>query len=165
MSALSKSSLAITLTATQRNLILAEAEAAYPDECCGLLVGRGGETRNVTVSRVVPAANVAPDDPGHSVRDRFEVDPQARFDLERELRAGPDAVIGHYHSHPDHPAEPSARDLAKAFEPSLIWLITGVMSGRAENLRAFRLADGGGGFDEVVLEIADHAIPVQSPDA
>lgn len=165
MSAPSKSSLAITLTAAQRNLILTEAEAAYPDECCGLLAGRGGGTRNLTVSRVVPAANVAPDDPGHSVRDRFEVDPQTHFDLERELRAGPDAVIGHYHSHPDHPVEPSATDLAKAFDPSLIWLIAGVMSGRARNLRAFHLADGGGGFDEVALEIADNAVPDQSPDA
>ena len=145
------------LTARQRDLILNEAARAYPSECCGLLVGQvvdqGGEAEDWTVTRVVPAANVASDDPGHSTRDCFEVDPQARFDLERELRGERDAVIGHYHSHPDHPATPSATDLAKAYEPSLIWIIAGVEAGGATEINAFRLSNGG--FEPLAMEIVD----------
>ncbi len=141
------------LTARHRRLIMDEAAAAYPAECCGLVVGTGNAAEGWTVTRVVPAANVAPAEPGHSTADRFEVDPQTRFDLERELRGQRDAVIGHYHSHPDHPAKPSATDLAKAFEPSLIWIIAGVAAGKATGLAAFRLA--GGGFEPLGLEIID----------
>ncbi|MFP6736243.1 MAG: M67 family metallopeptidase [Rhodospirillales bacterium] len=144
---------AITLTARQRDLILNEAAAAYPAECCGLLVGRGGGADGWTVSRVVPAANVAATGLGHSNRDRFEVDPQVRFDLERALRGGAEQVIGHYHSHPDHPAKPSATDLAKAYEPSLIWIIAGAQGGDATSLGAFRL--DGGDFETLALEILD----------
>ncbi|MBT3551762.1 MAG: M67 family metallopeptidase [Rhodospirillaceae bacterium] len=141
------------LTASHRRLIMDEAAAAYPAECCGLLVGTGSNVEGWTVTRVVPAANVAPPEPGHSIRDRFEVDPQTRFDLERELRGQPDAVIGHYHSHPDHPAEPSATDLAKAFEPSLIWIIASARAGEATGIAAFRLSNGA--FEAIALEILD----------
>jgi len=134
-------------------MILDQAAAAYPAECCGLLVGNRNAADDWTVTRVVPAANVAAPEPGHTIRDRFEVDPQTRFDLERELRGQRDAVIGHYHSHPDHPAEPSATDLAKAFEPSLIWIIAGVSAGEATGLAAFRLA--GDAFEPLALEIQD----------
>ena len=102
---------------------------------------------------MVPADNVASTEPGHSNRDRFEVDPQARFDLERQLRGGAEQVIGHYHSHPDHPAKPSATDLAKAYEPSLIWIIAGAQGGDATSLGAFRL--DGGDFETLALEILD----------
>jgi proteasome lid subunit RPN8/RPN11 len=142
------------LTARHRRLIMDEAAMAYPAECCGLLVGTGSSSGDDwTVTRVVPAANVAPPEPGHSIRDRFEVDPQTRFDLERELRGAEEAVIGHYHSHPDHPAEPSATDLAKAFEPSLIWIIAGIEAGETTQLNAFRLT--GDAFEPLAVEIVD----------
>ncbi len=141
------------LSTRHRRLIMDEAAAAYPVECCGLLVGNAAAAGGWTITRVVPAANVAPAEPGHSTRDRFEVDPQTRFDLERGLRGQPDAVIGHYHSHPDHPAEPSATDLAKAYEPSLIWIIAGVEAGEATEINAFRLA--GDEFEPLALEIID----------
>ncbi|MDH5748586.1 MAG: M67 family metallopeptidase [Rhodospirillales bacterium] len=109
------------------NEITAFAEAAYPDECCGLLAGHGDGAGDLIVTRVVASANV------NEVRshDRFEVDPKVRFDLMRELDGGPDRIIGHYHSHPDHPAKPSGHDLDMAFEPDLVWLILSVMNGRA----------------------------------
>lgn len=141
------------LSASHRQMILDEAAAAYPAECCGLLVGTGNSADGWCVTRVVPTANVAPPESGHSIRDRFEVDPQTRFDLERELRGQSEAVIGHYHSHPDHPAEPSATDLAKAFEPSLVWIIVGVEAGEATGITAFRLA--GEAFEPLALEIVD----------
>lgn len=125
--------------------IVDAAEAAYPGECCGLLAGTG--TRTITVTRVVPSANLA------QGNDRFEVDPVVRLRLMRELGDGPERLVGHYHSHPDHPAEPSATDLAMAFEPDLVWLITAVAQGQALHTAAHRLAPAGGRFRPVPLKI------------
>lgn len=110
-----------------RDRIALLAEAAYPRECCGLLVGRAEDTGDRVVTRLAPSPNVAEG----AGRDRFEVDPKLRFDLMRELGDGRERIIGHYHSHPDHPPLPSAHDLEMAFEPDLVWVIVEVRGGRA----------------------------------
>ena len=125
----------IALSSAQLDHIRTLAERAYPEECCGLLIGHDRPGGCVAVIRIVESANVRRD----RARDRFEIDPQIRIAVERELRDGPERVVGHYHSHPDHPALPSATDLEMAFEPSLIWLIVGVTAGRAGEINAYRL--------------------------
>lgn len=133
--------------------IMAAAEAAYPDECCGLLVGRDAEGGDIEVTAVAPSPNQA----AGSHRDSFEVSPQLRFDVMRKLQAGntgagrPERIVGHYHSHPDHPAEPSDRDLEMAFEPDLVWLIVGVEKGRATQARAHKFDERAGRFREIRL--------------
>jgi proteasome lid subunit RPN8/RPN11 len=109
------------------------AEAAYPEECCGLLIGRR-EAEAVVVTRQAPSPNVT----AGNRRRTFEVSPQVRFDLMRELRDGPETIVGHYHSHPDGAAEPSATDLAMAWEPDLAWVILAVPGGQA----AFAVEEG-----------------------
>ena len=118
------------------------AAAAYPDECCGLLVGEGDAT--VTVTGVVPAANIA-DDP----RRAFAIDPQAQFDLLRATRDQTRRVIGHYHSHPDGEAAPSAHDLAMAHDPSALWLVVAASANGVSAPRAFRRPDGADAFIEI----------------
>ncbi len=121
------------------------AAAAWPLECCGLLIGRPGADAagdadlggDVLVNDRVACRNVAAD----SAR-AFEVDPQVRFDAERRLRGTADAIVGHYHSHPGGPALPSATDLALAFEPEMVWLIIAVENGEAGALHAFKVHDG-----------------------
>lgn len=108
------------------------AEQAYPEESCGLLIGRDDGDAGLTVTRVAASPNVAE---GRQ-RDSFEVDPKLRFDLMRALEGGPDRIIGHYHSHPNHPARPSARDAAMAFEPDLVWVIVSVTDGHSEHITA-----------------------------
>lgn len=137
--------------------IKAAAEAAYPDECCGLLVGRDAGAGAVEVTAVEPSPNEAAGD--HA--DSFEVSPQLRFDVMRELdrknagAAEPERIVGHYHSHPDHPAEPSARDLKMAFEPDMVWVIVGVDNGRALAPRAHKLDEAAGRFREIPLVAGD----------
>ncbi len=124
-----------------RQITLA-AEAAYPEECCGLLAGRdhgggsggGSGGGGVTVTRAVASDNVAA-----GPNERFEVDPKVRFDLMRDIGDGPERIVGHYHSHPDHPASPSERDLDRAFESGLVWLIIAVENGVAADTQAWRL--------------------------
>lgn len=108
------------------------AAAAYPEECCGLLVGaRTGD--GVVVTRVVPAPNIAPK-PAH---DRFELDPAVHLKIQREARAAGQEVVGHYHSHPDGHAEPSAVDRASVYDHDLVWLIAAVDGRGRTDIAAF----------------------------
>ena len=125
----------IRLTGDQLTQIQSAATEAYPAECCGLLVGKNIADDVIEVSRIVPSVNVLAD----KGNDRFEIDPQTRIDLERNLRGTTDSIIGHYHSHPDHPAIPSNTDLAQAYEPDLIWLIVSVRAGAPKEVKAHRL--------------------------
>ncbi len=122
----------ILIPARQLGQITRLAEQAYPHECCGLLIGHDNGDAGLTVTRVAASRNVAE---GRE-RDSFEVDPKLRFDLMRALESGPDRIVGHYHSHPDHPARPSARDAAMAFEPELVWVIVSVKDGHSEQVTA-----------------------------
>jgi proteasome lid subunit RPN8/RPN11 len=120
--------------------MLQAARAAGPEECCGLLVGKDNR-----VTRLVPAANI------HDTPRRFfTLDPAIQFATLRELRIAGDKeqVIGHYHSHPDGPAEPSPRDLAEAHDAEAVWI---VIDPRKGELGAFRPRLGEA-FDRVTIE-------------
>ena len=139
----------IFLTQRQIDLISREAENAYPRECCGMLVGKDNPNGGIVVSRIVVSPNVFDE----TAKDRFQVDPQIQIDLFRELRETEERIIGHYHSHPDHPAETSATDLEKAWEPELVWLIVAVANGKAEMVKAHRIDPATGRFEELSLQI------------
>ena len=129
----------IILTAAQLSEIESAAEAAYPAECCGLLVGQDDDDGTVRVSRIVASRNLRADDRN----DRFEIDPQVQFDLMRALRGTDERIVGHHHSHPNHPARPSETDASKIFDAELIWIITAVVDGIAKDTAAFHPAPAG----------------------
>ena len=118
------------------------AAAAYPDECCGLLVGEGDAT--VTITDVVPTTNTAADP-----RRTFAIDPQAQFDLLHATRDQTRRVVGHYHSHPDGDAVPSVHDLAMAHDPSALWVIIAASAENVSVLRAFQHPEGTDTFIEI----------------
>lgn len=124
------------------------AEAAFPEEACALLVGSAAE-EGFVVEEIVPARNVAADP-----LSGFEVDPATQIALRRRLRerGGPPDLIGHWHSHPNGRAEPSATDAAMVYEPALLWVITAVIGGRARPPAAFRPLQAGG-FAPLMLRI------------
>jgi proteasome lid subunit RPN8/RPN11 len=138
----------ISLNEQQFKKIEAAAEADYPAECCGLLVGLI-EADNYMVTRVVPSLNIK----AEQAKDRFEIDPQTHIDLERELRGASDQIIGHYHSHPDHPPNPSETDLKMAYGPALIWLIASVNDGKFADLKAHQINETTQQFEEITLSI------------
>jgi proteasome lid subunit RPN8/RPN11 len=90
----------------------AEAAAAAPEECCGLLLG------GPVIDEARPVANVAP-----NRRRRFEIDPQALVDALRGARQGGPEVLGYYHSHPAGPPEPSVTDRSFAAGDGKVWAI------------------------------------------
>lgn len=127
------------------------AEAAYPDECCGLLAGYVEAPDTVVVTRVEVSQNVSDED----TTERFLVDPQLQFDLMRALEGGPERIVGHFHSHPDQAAQPSVRDLERAWEPDLVWLIVAVLDGQAIHTTAHVLDAEGRQFREILLRTPD----------
>lgn len=127
--------------------ISSAAELTYPAECCGLLAGIVLSQTETRVTRVVPSENVTESDS----RDSFEVDPKIRFGLMRELEGTTEQIVGHYHSHPDHPAEPSETDAAMIYEPELFWLIVSVADGTTLDIRAYAPHPDASGFSPVAL--------------
>ena len=131
--------------------IVDAAEAAFPGECCGLLVGHSEPSGDLVVTRVEASANVAEG----GAFDRFEVDPRVRLAVMRALEDGEERIIGHYHSHPNHPAQPSQRDLDMAWEPGMVWLITSLDDGQAVHTTAHVLDPEGRQFREIGLRTGD----------
>lgn len=127
--------------------ILSHAEGAYPDECCGLLVGER-QVREVFVREVHQSANRAA-----MPASQFEIDPQLRFDLERRMRRESLDLVGVYHSHPDGRAWPSETDIDRAWESSLVWLIIEVKEGSAVTTRAHLLLEPKLRFKETSIKI------------
>lgn len=111
-------------------------------EVCGLLIGTSD-----TITDVRPAHNIA-----SNAADRFEIDPQLLFDQARAERAGGARCIGHYHSHPNGSAEPSAADAAAVADPRQLWMI--VASGAATLWRADAAQGLHGCFARIDLQIA-----------
>jgi proteasome lid subunit RPN8/RPN11 len=137
----------ILLSPEPRAAIAAHAEADYPNEACGLLLGQR-DGAEVCITEAVASANIA-DEPER----RFEIDPGLRLRLQKAARDGGGQIVGHYHSHPNGAARPSETDRAGIFEADLVWLIAAVADGRLANLAAFLPQTGGGGFDAVTLRM------------
>ena len=125
----------MTLRVTDAMLdeIRREGERAYPAECCGVLAGRAGLVKEVV--RLVPATNRRTDDPH-----RYLISPDDLRRIEAGLRSSGHEVLGSYHSHPDHPAAPSATDLEQAW-PWYSYIIVRVEAGRAAELTSWVLDD------------------------
>ena len=138
---------AIRIPAPLLTSITEAAETAYPMECCGLLAGRENDGGDILVTRVEPSPNVTESDPC----DSFLIDAKIQFDLMQDLREGPERIIGHYHSHPDHPARPSERDRQSVFYPDHIWVIVRVDGGRAGDVAAYVFDSADGDFREIGL--------------
>lgn len=152
--------------------IVDAAEAAYPGECCGLMVGHQTPNGVVEVARAHPSENLGKDPT------RFEIDPRLWVDLSRALGRGPRKVVGLYHSHPDGPAQPSATDLQAAWGEEMVWLIVSVAGpgssenrgdeggrrGQAVQVTAHILDHGGRQFRQIELRTPDWApYPMRAP--
>jgi proteasome lid subunit RPN8/RPN11 len=108
-------------------------EAAYPAECCGALAGRTGTGGVKEVVRLEPAVNRRTDDPH-----RYLIAPDDVRRLEARLEPEGLEIVGYYHSHPDHPAAPSAFDADHAW-PWYSYVIVRVDRGRGGDLASWVL--------------------------
>ena len=111
-------------------------ESSYPNEACGFLVGTESN-RKRHITGIITAENRSTE----NQRRRFVVDPIDYLHAERSTAKNGLALLGIYHSHPDHPAIPSSHDLEFA-QPYFSYFIHAVTSGKTTDNRSYRLLDG-----------------------
>lgn len=111
--------------------IIAHARAEAPNECCGLLVGRGG-----TIGECVPARN-AKEGPA-----TYLIDPADQFAAIRRTRREGSAILGAYHSHPRSRAVPSPTDVAEAHFPELVYVIVSLADPATPEVRGYLIEAG-----------------------
>src|SRR3970282_18164 len=100
----------LTIPSAIFSALQAHGEAAYPNEGAGLLLGRGYGGDECVGVTLAPGTREYTAEQEH----RYEITPQDAVHGEKEaMRRGLD-VVGFFHSHPDHPAEPSAFDRERA---------------------------------------------------
>jgi proteasome lid subunit RPN8/RPN11 len=133
--------------------VRSHGEETYPHECCGVLLGHFGEDSEKRVTRAARCGNTREDSP----QNRYNIDPKELIRIQREGREHGEEIVGFYHSHPDHPAQWSATDLAEAHWFGCSYVITSVREGKAETTNAFEL----GGTDEANKTFSSEAIEAQ----
>src|SRR5437660_12825028 len=89
-------------------VIQSHAIEAFPEECCGFLLGHVGEPKRVIEAR--RGKNIATEDRAR----RYVVDPLEMLHVDAEPRAKGMCLSGIYHCHPIHPAVPSEFDRSHA---------------------------------------------------
>jgi proteasome lid subunit RPN8/RPN11 len=115
--------------------IVEHARQEFPNECCGLLAGRGAR-----VERLFRGSNV----------DRspytYRLDPQEQLRFFKVIDAEGLELLGIYHSHTQSAAYPSRTDVERAFYPDAAYVIVSLRGPQASSdgteIRAFRIRDG-----------------------
>jgi proteasome lid subunit RPN8/RPN11 len=134
-----------TLSLGQLEEIFAYAQAAAPNECCGLIGGKGDRRaqtiyalRNVAADKIVS----------------YEAAPEDLFAAQRQMRERGESLLGIYHSHPrSAEPEPSATDVRLAYYPRAIYFIVG-LGGPQPVMRAFRISESDDRWEQVEYEVA-----------
>jgi proteasome lid subunit RPN8/RPN11 len=134
----------IKLEARHEEEIGRHGEAEYPEECCGLLIGRFAEDGRKLVAEVYPISNAREEEARHH---RSLITPAEYLRGERHARSLGLDIVGNYHSHPDHPAVPSQFDLDHAW-PTWSYIIVSVRDGQAHDLRSWEMLEDRSRFDE-----------------
>jgi proteasome lid subunit RPN8/RPN11 len=129
----------------------AHGEETYPNECCGVLLGKSGADGN-QVHQIVRAGNTRTD----SAHNRYNIAPQELVRIQRQARGLGLDIVGFYHSHPDHPAKWSQTDFAEAHWIGCSYVITSVEQGKAAITNSFLLT----GTTEDDKKFEDQAIEI-----
>jgi len=126
-------------------------EQTYPNECCGVLLGRVDDDARVVTS-VARCGNTRDDSP----HNRYNIDPRELIRIQREARERGEDIVGFYHSHPDHPPHWSPTDLAEAHWFGCSYVITSVDKGKAAVTNSFELT----GSEEDEKQLVDENVEV-----
>ena len=110
--------------------VFQHARTAFPNEACGLLVGRDMADRFIPVKNISPGAQ------------EYEMDPAELIAALRGLRQSGDRLIAIFHSHPHGPAVPSKTDVDRAYYPEAAHLIVSLAELERPRAEAFRIIEG-----------------------
>lgn len=130
------SDLFVKLSEEAVEVINADGISAFPNECCGFLYGTESTDGSREITLAVPVINSKEGDQ----RRRFEISPLDYLRAEQFALQNDTALLGVYHSHPNHPAIASEHDLAVAM-PYFSYVIVSVMQGEIADHKSWRLKD------------------------
>ncbi|MBD2327554.1 M67 family metallopeptidase [Alkalinema sp. FACHB-956] len=131
-------------------------EQAYPQEGCGLLLGKRQQDCTIVVE-LYPTENgwnaaVAElIGAGTGKTDRYWIDSAVMFQAMKKARSRQLEIVGVYHSHPDHPAIPSECDRRLAWA-DYSYVIASVSQGNVTDLQCWKL-NGQHQFEPEVIQI------------
>jgi proteasome lid subunit RPN8/RPN11 len=129
----------LTLSASQRDAMLAACIRALPNEGCGLLLGTG----EGVVHEVISSPNVA------DSAKVYEIEPTVLLRASRRADSEGLEVIGVFHSHTHSEAYPSPTDVRQAPDPAWHYVLIS-LADSASVLQSFRIVEG-----EVAPEVVD----------
>jgi proteasome lid subunit RPN8/RPN11 len=143
----------IEITDQIRMQINANGEGAYPEEGAGFLLGVDGENRQVRA--ILPLNNAREDGARNN---RYLITAQDYLHGEQKAAEMGLDLIGVFHSHPDHPDQPSEFDRQWAL-PWFSYIITRIQDGKAAGSRSWRLSEDRSRFDEeqILITPTHHA--------
>jgi proteasome lid subunit RPN8/RPN11 len=121
----------VRLPARVRDQIVNHARREAPRECCGVIVGPGGELHELhELTNIYVGV------------DFYQPEPNELFRVYREADERGWDFSAIYHSHPASVAYPSKRDVEHAGWPESIYIICSLEVPASPHLRAFRIVDG-----------------------
>jgi proteasome lid subunit RPN8/RPN11 len=151
----------LQISYTDYEALRAHGEETYPNECCGVLLGKNepglGDVPVNRVHQLVRAGNTRTD----SAHNRYNIAPQELVKIQRQARGLGLDIVGFYHSHPDHPAQWSPTDFAEAHWLGCSYIITSVEKGKAVLTNSFLLT----GTGEEDKKFEDEAIEIEIAEA
>ena len=156
---------------TERQLleVIRQAEAGYPEEICGIVIGKPGASETYRVRQVENIANRErqrdPVGVERDARTAYRMDDREVLRVHREADEAGWEFVMFYHSHPDHDAYFSDMDRHRALLPTgeLLWpganyLVLSVRRGRACDARYYAWDDARKDFVEAAA-----SLPVLGP--
>jgi len=140
----------ITFTPEAWASLQREAEAAYPFEGCGLLLGPISAEKVTT--KIVTLKNALREEG----RGRFDFTFSPQEFMSAQLAAEKDNldVIGIFHTHPDHPPRPSKTDEGQPMLSGWINVIASVHGGKFKEAKAWWRDEDQHPFEETMLSSA-----------
>jgi proteasome lid subunit RPN8/RPN11 len=122
------------------------AERAFPEECCGFMLGRDLDDGSREIVELFAVDNQKDENRER----RYLIEPKHQLAAEKHARTRGLDVVGVYHSHPNHPSRPSDFDRDHAM-PFWSYVIVSCMQGKSVKTQSWRLREDRSQFDEESL--------------
>jgi proteasome lid subunit RPN8/RPN11 len=135
--------MSIEISVAQLKIIYTHAETIYPEECCGILLGRlaRNTANDKVVIEVIPTINTwegSIDEISRTKHSRYIIPPQEILQAQKRAENLQLEIIGFFHSHPDTVAVPSECDREKAWE-IYSYPIISVIQGKVQSIASWTL--------------------------
>ena len=121
----------IRIEKTAWEVMVNHARSAFPDECCGAMLGRTDDGEKL-VSVAVPLENAY----SGEKKARYELRPEDLLAAEKEARRQGMDLIGIFHSHPDCDAYFSETDLKNSC-PWYSFVVLSIKAGEFDHANSF----------------------------